>query len=43
MDPPEVLRGLRGPQEVQPVAFKLMELQPGQPGDGQPVDDPALS
>ena len=33
---------MRGPQEVQPVAWKLVELQPGQPGDGQPVGDPAL-
>ena len=30
---------MRGPQEVQPVAWKLVELQP----PGQPVDDPALS
>ena len=34
---------MRGPQEVQPVAWKLVELQPGQPDDGQPIDDPALS
>ena len=25
------------------MAWKLVKLQPGQPGDGQPVDDPALS
>ena len=24
------------------MAWKLVELQPGQPDDGQPVDDPAL-
>ena len=33
---------MRGPLEVQPVAWKLVELQPGQPGDGQPVGDHAL-
>ena len=25
------------------MAWKLVELQPGQPDDRQPVDDPALS
>ena len=28
---------------MQPGAGRLLEHQPGQPGDGQPVDDPALS
>ena len=28
---------------MQPGAGRLVEHQPGQPGDGQPVDDPALS
>ena len=35
--------GLRGLQEIQPWAKKLVEHQPGQPGGGQPVDDPSLS
>ena len=34
---------MRGLQEMQPWAKKLVELQPGQPGGEQPVDDPALS
>ena len=34
---------MRGLQEMQPEAGRLVEHQPGQPGDGQPVDDPALS
>ena len=28
---------------MQPGAGRLVEHQPGQPGDGQPVDDLALS
>ena len=28
---------------MQPWVKKLVEHQPGQPGGGQPVDDPALS
>ena len=28
---------------MQPGAGRLVEHQPGQPGDKQPVDDPALS
>ena len=28
---------------MQPGAGRLVEHQPGQPGDGQPVVDPALS
>ena len=28
---------------MQPGAGRLVEHQPWQPGDGQPVDDPALS
>ena len=34
---------MRGLQEMQPWAKKLVEHQPGQPGGEQPVDDPALS
>ena len=33
----------RGLQEMQPGAGRLVEHLPGQPDDGQPVDDPALS
>ena len=34
---------MRGLQEMQPWAKKLVDHQPGQPGGEQPVDDPALS
>ena len=34
---------MRGLQEMQPGAGRLVEHLPGQPDDGQPVDDPALS
>ena len=39
----EIPAGLRGLQEMRPWAKKLVKHQPGKPGGGQPVDDPALS
>ena len=36
-------QGWRGQEQMQLRAWWQVRHQPGQPGDGQPVDDPALS
>ena len=40
---PRGTQGLRGLEQMQLRAWWQVRHQPGQPGDGQPVDDPALS